>query len=177
MMYVRYVLTGPLSLVFKLLCWLPIVSFPSALVAAVFNLDRLPPVWDWIMTHDDDIYGSKTRREGRHVKQDLTGKPDNWFDRFKLALWWLYRNPGYGFAAFVLGVKSSDITDQSATGTLAGGYFVTMTRRNGDKLFSYRRDLRLTKTKYLKIWFGWHYSDQAGYRMIKIDFSPKGYKS
>lgn len=176
--YIRYVLTAPLSILFKLFCWMPFVAIPSALFAAAFNLDRLPPVWNWIMTHNDDIYGSKTRAEGKHVKQDLTGKPDRFFDRLKLATWWLYRNNGYGFDAFVLGLKASDVADVAIPkSTMADGYFITITMIDGRKYFSYLRDYRLTKKTYLKLWFGWHYADQAGYHKIKVSFSPKGYEA
>lgn len=174
MMYLRYILTAPLSLAFKIICWLPVVSFPSALFAAVFNLDRLPGIWAWIHTHNDDIYGSLTRREGRFVKRDLTGKPDNWFDRFKLAVWWLYRNPGYGFAA-ALGFDHDGAVIKWNGKQLVDGAWFDMTDAKGRKFFGYRRDLFYRKggKRYIKIWFGWHNAaENTDRHMLKIDFSP-----
>lgn len=160
MQYLLYATLVPVSLAFNLLvivtCWL------WAAIAVAFNLTVLPWPLSWVHTHDNDIYGSGG---------DRGPIPDKAFDRFKRACWWLCRNPGYGFDGYVLGFDGSRIVDQ----TLETGdtwRMDQMTLTNGAKRFSYRNDFPLFDGRYIKIWFGWHYRDQAGRRMLKFDFNP-----
>lgn len=167
-MYLKYAAFAILSLLFNFVVWAlaPLVAVP----AAVFKLSTLPGPLAWFYTHDTDIYGSATTYEPI---------PDTVWGRYKRAIWWMYRNPGYGFDAFVLGYPAGNST---VVGVARHGTFgnndgailhVSIVYPSGLKLFSYRRDVKLTKTKYLKVWFGWHYLEQAGRRMLKFDITPK----
>lgn len=158
MIYVEYIFKALLSLLFKVIVW--ITSPIWAFIAAAFNLDKLPGFLSWVHTHDDDIYGSKTTKDPR---------PERFLKRFKVAVWWLLRNPGYGFAAYVLGFKHEDI---QLYPTIEGRYTKYDLITKGDKkYFSYRVHIPYGN-RHVKAWFGWHPKKQAGYHMLKIDFNP-----
>lgn len=157
---------APVSLAFNLFV---IVTSPIwAAIAAILNRTELPYPLSWVHTHDDDIYGSRTT---------LDRVPSTVMGRFWRAVWWLCRNPGYGFDAYVLGFASAEVIDQEIrqTGILGYGYarqYVLMELTGGRKRFSFRADIPLYGDRYLKFWIGWHYLDQAGRRMFKVDFNP-----
>ena len=157
-----YLLLAPISLLFNL--FVILTSPVWALIAATFRLETLPGPLGWVHTHDNNIYGG--------------GAPTRFKDRFMTALWWLVRNPGYGFDAYVLGFAGHEITDQTKTqsGAFSTGQAAirrdTMQLTGGRERFSYRRDVPLGRGRYIKLWFGWHYQDQAGRRMLKFDINP-----
>lgn len=164
------ILFAPLSLIFNL--FVIITSPVWALIAAAFNLRTLPGPLMLVHTHDDDIYGSKT-----------TGDPvpSSFAKRFKRAVWWLIRNPGYGFDAYVLGYPASDVLwiDRAAktnNGKWKGvelAYAIDFLHLKGARTrFGLRANVPLIGKKYIKIWIGWHATDQAGRHMFKFDFNP-----
>lgn len=161
-MYFRYALCAPLSLAFNLLV---IMTSPLwAGIAAAFRLETLPGPLSWVHTHDNNIYGGAV--------------PASFAGRFKVAIWWLVRNPGYGFDAYVLGFAGSAVVSQATHPNVVewgqGGAkrTDTMTLADGSARFSYRRDIALWGDRYAKVWLGWHYHDQAGRRMLKFDINP-----
>lgn len=164
-MYARYLLMAPLSLAFNLLV---MVTAPVwALWAAAFKLERLPGWFALVHTHDDDIYG-------------WVPMPARFIDRFKTACWWLWRNPSYGFGAYVLGFNTTGMVIVSDSGPTTSfdkarttSRFVVMRAANGRRYFSYRRDQMLWDNRFAKIWLGWHWSTLDGKRhMIKVMFNP-----
>lgn len=162
MMYFRYFLLATVSFLFNIFVY--VTSPLWGLIAAAFKLKKFPYPFSMVHTHDNNIYGGTM--------------PTKFSDRWKRAIWWLMRNPGYGFDAWVLGVKGSDIIAQTTIrqrGVFSDGntalYFVKFETSNG-KYFSYRRNIKLFKGRYIKMWFGWHYNDQAGYRILKFDINP-----
>ena len=165
--YFKYIALAIVSLLFNIFVY--ITSPLWALIAALFNINKLPGILSWVHTQDNDIYG----------QPDMPPAPTNFKERFKTAVWWLCRNPGYGFDSRVLGFKSSDITSQVLvkefgsfnSGKTAVRYDTISVK--GKKYFSYRRDQSLGRGRYIKMWFGWHNGlDQNGYRMLKIAFNP-----
>ncbi len=92
-----YVLLAPVSLAFNLLVML--TSPMWELAAAALRLEVLPGPLAWVHTHDNNIYGALM--------------PSTFKERFLTALWWLARNPGYGFDAYVLGFAGADVVDQT----------------------------------------------------------------
>lgn len=167
MMYVRYAFLATLIVLFKIICWLGL-AIVSALFVALFNLDRLPGIWALVQTHDDDVYGSNTRR--KHYK-DPSGKPVKFLKRFTTAVWWLYRNPGYGLAAGLFGFAHEGATITLVSGDLASGMWHMMTDAKGRRYFSYRRE-RVNGSKYSKFWIGWKFNPLAGRHMIVFDYHP-----
>lgn len=169
---VLYIFLAPLSLLADLFVWL---TFPVwAFIAAAFSLRTLPWPLLWVHTHDDDIYGSKTTHEP---------VPATFLRRFRRASWWMLRNPGYGWNAYVLGFASADIVDQQtkrdedkfdkANDEIGGAWRIDwMTLRSGARRFSFRRDIPIGGARYIKLWLGWHYQDQSGRRMLKFAFTP-----
>lgn len=162
MMCLRYTLYAPLSLAFNLFVML--TSPLWAAWAAIANLDRLPRPFHLVHTHDETIYGI-------HMAGP---KPATVWGRWTRAMWWLCRNPGYGFDAYVLGVRAGDIHSVAATGELNEGRRTTIQLKNGGQRFGYRRDWVYRKggTRYCKTWFGWSEYEQGGAHMLKFDINP-----
>lgn len=163
----RYLIFAPTSFAFNLFV---MVTCPLwAAWAAIFNLDRLPKPFHLVHTHDDTIYGTNYLR-------DVLGepRPPTVMRRWRQAMWWLCRNPGYGFDAYVLGFPSDGAVISQSEGTLTDGLHNKMTSAKGRRYFSYRRDwlYRVGGKRYCKVWFGWHYMPQAGAHMLKFDINP-----
>lgn len=167
MMYLLWILFAPISLLFNIFCM--ITSPLWALWAAVFKLTELPGPFSWVHTHDDWIYGFYEKKPN---------PPEKFSDRFKSACKWICRNPGYGFDAKVLGFSGEglEVIKRVQEGEFDRGEnayrYDILRNKDGRKFFSYRRDFRFTKKKYIKLWIGWQYRTQAGYHIIKVDFNP-----
>jgi hypothetical protein len=157
-----YVLSAVISFGLNLLVMA--ASPVLALIPAVFKLKNLPgPLW-YLQTHDDWIYGHG------HPKPDV---PKKFLERWKLAMWWLARNPAYAFDAHVLGIDAKDVVAVKSTGTIKQGVHDEILLKNGKKSWGYRRDLHYgSSSRYCKMWFGWHSKAQAGYHMLKFDINP-----
>lgn len=166
-MYLRYALYAPLSLLFNLFV---ILSSPFwAGVVAVTGAAGLPSPFDYLYTDDDDIYGS-----------GMTGDPTpaTAWGRFKRAMWWLCRNPGFGFAKNLLGRPAGCMTimpiqwiDRTVPAVWDSGeycveHFIAITD-DGRRWFNYRLDIPLPMSKYCKIWLGWQDDGR-----LKIMFNP-----
>lgn len=165
--YLLAALFAPLSFAFNLMV---LFTAPTlAFIAALFRLTELPWPLSWAHTHDDDIYGSRTTKEP---------VPATFGGRFKRAVWWLWRNPGYGFDAYVLGYPASELVDMEITGSgmFGGGELAWMRHdmvfKGGRRRFSFKADIPLIAGRYLKFWIGWHYTPQAGRHMYKLDINP-----
>lgn len=163
--YIEYSGLALVSFAFNIFVW--ITSPLWALIAATFKLNSLPGILKWVHTHDNPIWGQNVPM------------PSKFVDRFKVAIRWICRNPGYGFDAYVLGFKDTAVLDQVVIkqigpefdkGNLAL-FYVVMSTTSG-KRFSFRMDIPLWNGRYIKTWFGWHYINQAGYRMLKFDINP-----
>lgn len=169
-MYLRYAIMAPISLAVNLAV---ILTSPIwAAWAAIANIDRLPGVFALLHTHDDSIYG-----------EALAGpKPAKVVDRFKRAVWWIARNPSYGFDSYVLGIPYAGLTFIYDTGPTTpfdkprtASRFYIMKTAKGRKYFGYRRDQMLWGKRYIKIWFGHHFEPKGPepkHLMIKIMCNP-----
>lgn len=161
--YILYAFLAPLSLLFNLFV---IITSPFwAFIAAILKVGEFPYPFSWVHTHDNNIYG------GNNI-------PNSFKERFKIAVWWLCRNPGYGFDAHLLGFRGDEVVDQimevkEGEWNYGNAFrFDRIILTNGRTRFSYRRNITLWGNRYIKVWFGWHYFDQAGYRMLKFDINP-----
>lgn len=167
-MYLRYLLFAPVSLFFNIFCM--ITSPVWALWAALFKLTKLPGPFAWVHTHDDWVYGFYAEKPY---------PPKKFIDRFKAACKWICRNPGYTFDAQVLGfpgegkmtIKVENPDAKFDTGESVKRFEV-MKAANGKTYFSYRRDFKLGKGRFMKTWFGWQHRTQAGYHILKFDINP-----
>lgn len=166
-MYLRYALFAPLGLAFNLFvvltCWL------WAFIAALLKLDYLPGPLGWVQTHDDTIYGAR-----------VTGQPTPaaFMARWTTAMWWLCRNPGYGFNARVLGY-SGPVTEDVITPRFGkydsgspAGFTALYTTATGARYFNYRRDIPLGGGRFIKLWLGWRPLDAQNTGMLKVMFNP-----
>lgn len=140
-------------------CWL------WALIPATFKLENLPgPLW-YMQTHDDWVYGFGWPKEN--------GPPPTWWGRYKLATWWLARNPGYAFDTYVLGLGGSLETiftwfpsgysgfNPEETEFIDLGYSYRIIRGDGKLVgWGYRKG---------RLWLGWHFRDLVpGSRNLKV---------
>lgn len=179
-MYLTYALCFMLAFTLNLFVWA--TAWLWALIPATFKLANLPgPLW-YLQTHDDWVYGfgyPKTLMydSGEHPCYAV---PPTWWQRYKLATWWLARNPGYAFDTYVLGMKDVGIVWGLDPRTLEDpevlrkGIRYTLEGRNFTG-FGYRRNLHVTEKFYFKVWLGWHWHALGGSRrhMLKIAFGPK----
>lgn len=155
-----------------LLSWL--ISPLLSLVSVIFKTATLPWPFYYFYTNDDDLDG------GQHqLGWPLVTGVKLWWQRTL----WIIRNPGYGFAAYVLGFKTEGMSILSLvevgdpiTGFADGRTFssrIWMMAANGKTYFSYRRNQHLFGNRYIKIWFGWNYIAYDGeYHMFKCMFNP-----
>lgn len=160
----RYVIYAVLSFSLNILIYL--TAWAIAIIPAIVKAKRLPGWLAYLQTHDDDIYGSGT------TQQPI---PSTVWGRWKRITWWLMRNPGYGFDAYILGVPATRVVRVTWVGEKAdGGVRDTIYLNDGTTRWGYRRDLfyRYGGKRYIKMWFGWHWAEQAGYHMLKFDFNP-----
>ena len=162
MLYVKWFLFAWLTLFVNLLSigLSPVLSAISVL----FGLTVLPGPLAWFHTHDDTLDG------GQHQHPQLYPSGVRGWELFKQRVRWICRNPGYGFAANVVGIPMSDVVE---TGTLKTGLKHTF-YKDGKKIgWGWRRDWYYTDKKFAKIWFGWrHPSNDGKTRMIKVMFNP-----
>lgn len=157
----RYIPSALILLVAKVLIFA--TAWLIAIIPAIAKMSRLPGWLQYISTHDDDLYGSIT-----------TGEPipATVFGRWKRIAWWLMRNPAYGIAAYVLGVPEDRVDSVTHSGYKAAGIHDTLHLKDGSTRWGYRRDLSYSKSRYIKMWFGWHWRPQKGAYMLKIEFNP-----
>jgi hypothetical protein len=139
-----------------------------ALWTAAFKLDKLPWIFSWVHTHDDNIYGAKMRAADFNDTETI---PSKFSDRFKNACWWIWRNPNYGFNSEVLGlpVEGTKILEDIKTDTSHWTVF----KRNDKRYFGWFYTKSYGK-KYLKLWIGWQYHplDGSDRYMLKATFNP-----
>lgn len=164
MTYALYATLAPLSLLANIAIML--TSPLWALIAAAFKLDKLPGKLALLHTHDDTIYGT------RHRTTQGLPLPTGFWSRWKIATWWLCRNPGYGLDAYVFGLPYEDVAKIEVFGTDATGRRVAILMRDGRRRFGYRLFKPIGATHYLKVWVGWSHIPQAGAYMLKFDFHP-----
>ena len=155
----RYSVCAPISLAMNLFviltCWF------WAGWAAIVNQTTLPGPFSLLHTHDTDIYGSGFTNEP--APKTITG-------RWLRAMWWMCRNPAYGFDAFVLGFPAK--ADAPKWAEEIGFGFFRFVSADGRRLWSYRRNIPLTGSRYCKVWFGWKPNAPTGQHMIVFDINP-----
>lgn len=141
------------SLGMKLLTW---VLAPALAIVATWTGKLAGPL-RYFTTHDDDVWGSRTTREP---------EPSGFTDRYLRALWWLYRNPAYGFEAEVCGLPAWETT------AFKTGEYTWELFSGGRRYWTYKRDIRLSATRHVKIYLGWTWKPYGEYHKLKIDFHP-----
>lgn len=161
-MYLRYVLFIPLFLGFNLFVWL--TCWLWAAIVAVLKIERLPGILAWVHTSDDNIYG--TRKTGVPM-------PSSSLERFKTAIWWLCRNPGFGFAEKVLGFSDDTVSHTVVTGDQnhqpEWAIIQQTANAGGRRYFFYRR----------RDWHGWRFNlgwtigtNDTGWHRYRFDLGP-----
>lgn len=162
-MYLRYAVMAPISLAMNILVM--ILSPALALIPAVFKLENLPgPLW-YLQTHDHWVYGDGW------PKPDV---PPTFAQRWKIAMWWLARNPAYGFDAYLLGFPADGVSVTQVGLLKSAGIWDDIVDAKGRRYFGCRRDFyyRTGGDRYCKIWLGWSWKPQAGRHMLKFDINP-----
>lgn len=162
MMYLKWFVFAWLALAMNILAILlsPLLSA----ISVIAGVNVLPGPLAWFHTHDATLDGGQTQQKALYPS-GVKG-----WELFKQRTRWICRNPGYGFAANVVGIPMSDVVE---TGTLKTGLKHTF-YKDGKKIgWGWRRDWYYTDKKFAKIWFGWrHPSNDGKTRMIKVMFNP-----
>ena len=99
--------------------------------------------------------------------------------RWLLRVWWINRNTAYGFAHYFLGFdrgeKSSTrvIAQRGAWDTSSTNWLVRVdTNAKGQKAFQVRAQLYFTKTRYLRVNFGWKLDWEPALVQIVVSLNP-----
>lgn len=165
-MIVRYIIFATASMFVNLLTYL---LGPALSAYSVWRgIDVLPYPLNLLHTHDNTLDGGQ--KQGYRV--GATGF-ELWWQR----TCWIWRNPGYGFDAHVLGfphkgyrvvVESGAVPDFSLPSAF---YSNRMQAAEGREYFTYRRNIPLWSGYYIKVWIGWNYMAYGGERhQIKTHF-------
>lgn len=170
-MYLRYAFYAAIALIAFIFTYITCPLW--ALIAAITKAPSLPGVLALLHTHDDNVYGAHYRMSQYH---ETDAVPETFIKRFKSACWWIWRNPNYGFNSEVLGlpVDGTKITLDVQEGVEGDYTRWTLFNRDGTKYFGYAANIPYTKTKYIKMWFGWqwHPLDNSNKYMLKFAFNP-----
>jgi hypothetical protein len=159
---VRYVIFAAASFALNVVVYL--TAWLIAIIPAIVKAKKLPGWLSLLHSHDDDLYGSKTTKEPI---------PSGVFDRWKRITWWLMRNPGYGFDAYVLGFAATQVLSIQTSGvSIEKGFHDRFILSNMSERWGYRRDLHWAFGFYIKMQFGWYFRERAGYHMLKFEFHP-----
>lgn len=129
------IILWPIGAVLTILFHILTVLLAPLLALTTQSDGNLPPRLYWFQTFD------ATLDEGRNPQYGFTGS--DWWVRTR----WLWRNPGYGFDYFLLGIKF-----------VAADWVIV---RNDDKMFfAYSRNGAFnftTKRGWLRLKLGWKY--------------------
>lgn len=164
MIYLKWALLAMATLFVNMLAI--ILSPFIAALSVLLGVKTLPAPLSWFYTHDDDLDG------GQHQHPSLYPAGATGIDLCRQRIRWICRNPGYGFAANVVGIPV--IGEVLQIGNIDDGLWHTFKDANGKKIgWGYRRDLPMGGRRFAKIWFGWrHPSNDGKTRMIKVMFNP-----
>lgn len=169
MSYIRYILSVPLLIAMILITWL--TAWFWAALSVVFGIKTLPRPFDLLHTSDNTLDGG----------QDDLGWPKvKGLALVVQRMQWMMRNPAWGFASKVLGVKSygTKVVTTYKTEGLSWGVEQNQTHKyklvtaEGKEYFGYRATRKIAG-KNLKIWFGWNVVDYDGeYYSLRFEFQP-----
>lgn len=152
MRYAKWFIFATLSFLLNVFLWL--TCWLWAIIPAVFKLTDLPgPLW-YFQTHDDWVYGFGAPKP--HA-------PASMWDRWKIATWWIARNPGYGFDSMIVGYPALPTAPKN-TNDMRDGLTRFMSA-DGRKLWCYKSP---------KLWLGWKPNQLAGRHMIVVHVELKG---
>lgn len=108
MKYLKYVVFAIISLTIDIVCKFSL----NWIVAAFADKDgNLPKILKWFQTFDatldEGMYARRREIEFNWGNQWASYNPDpkTWFQRYKNRALWLFRNSGYGFDYWPLGIK------------------------------------------------------------------------
>lgn len=166
MMIMRYIAFAFASMLVNLAAY---VLSPSLAAYSVWRgIDVLPYPLNLLHTHDNTLDGGQ--KQGYEI--GVTGWK-LWWQR----TCWIWRNPGYGFDAYVLGFdhagyrvlrESGPVPDFSQPSAF---YSNVMMAANGRRYFTWRRNIPLFGGCFLKVWIGWNYMAYGGVKhQIKTHF-------
>ncbi|QIG68859.1 hypothetical protein EVB71_007 [Rhizobium phage RHph_Y55] len=129
-----------------LLAWV-LSPFLAALSVAL-GVNRLPLGLQWFSTVDDTLDGGQKQHPDKYPA-DARGV-SLWWQR----TCWICRNPAQGFGIYAFGypmTSSYMASEVKADGITTKIYVLG----DGERIFSYQRNIPLWGKTYAKIWFGW----------------------
>ena len=135
-------------------------------------------------THDDgaDAGWFKGLYDDRAPKGwPQKARDGSWLYRWLLRVWWIARNPSYGFALYILGFDKGDkpnrriLTQRGAGDTSTTNWLVQVdTNAAGKKAFQVRGQLYFADTRYMDVNLGWKLDWEPA--LVQIVFSLNPFK-
>jgi len=168
MMYFRWLLTYPISVLSTIVAYLlsPLLAMcvykePRTDVVKRFGkqiktFDRyyLWPIFSWFQTHDNACDEYFWGVYGDSDKVTVAEYDDSILLRYWYRIAWLTRNPAYGFGHTVLGFARDDSTIQ--TDSTWGNFKIRVwTNANGKQAFNVKGHFFISEEYYFDINIGW----------------------
>jgi len=155
MMYLRWLVSFPLSWAITIVTWLiaPVLALPI-FITTINNRDWLIAPVRWFQTHDapvDEWYMDGYYKKCTWAKWDFTKA----FHRYLARYFWICRNPAYGFNYHILGATPlhnkivSGSFDRWDTGVSNWEY------TKWGSAFNFRAQWFFTTNFYVRINIGW----------------------
>lgn len=165
-MITRYIGSAAASLTVNLIAY---ILAPAMAAYSVWRgITVLPYPFRLLHTHDNTLDGGQLQG----YETGVTGSK-LWWQR----TCWIWRNPGYGFDAEILGFLHEGYRVIGEGGAIpdfskpSAYYWNRMEALDGREYFTWRRNIPLFAGWFLKIWIGWNYMAYGGvYHQIKVHF-------
>jgi hypothetical protein len=176
--YLRWGVCFPVSWFFTFLTWFfsPVLALPQFVTIDKNNREQLVKWLHWFQTFDaplDEWRVGTYWQSCNWLKWDWT-KPTH---RYLARLFWLCRNPAYGFGQFPLGldpVGTPVVTTKEGTWDSGSDNKELTTWDNG---FTYRGQKFFYKNIMFRVYIGWKHHGGYDRYMLATHFSIRSFKT
>lgn len=158
MIYFKWLIFAILNTLINIIA---VILSPVISTWSMITNNTKPSIFKWFYTHDRNLDGWKIQWPELANETNLS---TIWWNR----VCWICRNPGYGFAAYVIGLKIIDVNvTETVVGNVTRHVFTSV---NGKPVgFGYR-----TSTEKWHIWLGWACPSHDGvHYMLKLKVKPR----
>lgn len=188
LMIIRYCISAPISILLTLLTWVlsPILALPIFIVIENNRQWLMKPV-RWFQTHDTaiDEYWLDNYFKSNSIFKNKTQKDfiENKWYQYIGRMFWLCRNPAYGFAHYIFGWESNGkntdtIIIKKGNWDSPESNIKLVLRDNPDSIIFTRKSFQLQsqfyfyKKHYLRINMGWKSHTGFTKMMLATFISP-----
>lgn len=188
-MLIRYCISFPGILFFNILTWFvaPVIALPFFIRVDIFGRQQLVKYLKWFSTYDNPVDEWWRAKPNAYYNKCFLFKgatvdtfENNKFYQYIARLFWICRNPAYGFGQYIFGwngTNSKEIYNKTIGIWDSGSNnYQLLLRDNRSGLFRYSFQLKLQwffyKKRFLRINMG--YKPHKGFTnmMISIFISP-----